>query len=251
MKTPRIIARMYQQFRRAAFPEEWYAQAKRYRGAHPNRVRACKKRCRLSKPDHYRAKGREYRATRYAYERKACIGDRTAIAAIYNRAVELCQWFNVEVDHIIPLAKGGAHASNNLQIIYAHENRRKNDSLNFYMSDPASISTVTTTSESTPQPRTWRHLTLSLLGIIIILIMWRWSVGHLYMLPAHSIAAFTSITTNAFYTISAILIFLITGHLLYNWSNATTAATTVASEVKESCERKIDPKDIPGADNVH
>ncbi len=120
---------MYQQFRRAAFPEEWYTQAKRYCEAHPERVRECKKQCRYKRPDHYRAKGREYRAIRRAIELMADVRDRPGIAKIYKRAGVLRQWFDVVVDHIIPLAKGGAHAPGNLQIIYRLENLHKNASL--------------------------------------------------------------------------------------------------------------------------
>jgi 5-methylcytosine-specific restriction endonuclease McrA len=53
------------------------------------------------------------------------------IEKIYVRAAELRQWFDVVVDHIIPLAKGGAHAPDNLQIIYAYENARKGTQLDY------------------------------------------------------------------------------------------------------------------------
>lgn len=53
------------------------------------------------------------------------------IQKIYLRAAELRQWFDVVVDHAIPLAKGGLHHPNNLQIIYDHENRKKGCRLDF------------------------------------------------------------------------------------------------------------------------
>jgi 5-methylcytosine-specific restriction endonuclease McrA len=62
----------------------------------------------------------------------------SAILKIYHRAQQLRQWFEVVVDHIIPLAKGGAHAAANLQIIYAYENQRKGDRLKY---EPAVIFT--------------------------------------------------------------------------------------------------------------
>jgi HNH endonuclease len=71
------------------------------------------------------AKHRAAQALRYARQRLATIGDLTDIAKVYERAAELRQWFEVEVDHIKPLAKGGTHEASNLQIIYAYENRRK------------------------------------------------------------------------------------------------------------------------------
>jgi hypothetical protein len=131
MTDVRILWRVYQQLRRAAFPKEWYAQAKRYREAHPARVRECKKQCRKTRLAHYQAKGREYRAIRRAIELTADVRDRPGIAKIYKRAGVLRQWFDVVVDHIIPLAKGGAHAPGNLQIIYRLENLHKNASLGY------------------------------------------------------------------------------------------------------------------------
>ncbi len=73
------------------------------------------------------AKNARWRAAR----RKARIGDIKAIAKIYARAREFRKWFKVEVDHIIPLSKGGAHSPENLQIIHAFENSRKKDRLNY------------------------------------------------------------------------------------------------------------------------
>lgn len=51
--------------------------------------------------------------------------DLRSIEKIYARARELRRWFNVVVDHIKPLIKGGPHAPSNLQIIYRSENERK------------------------------------------------------------------------------------------------------------------------------
>jgi 5-methylcytosine-specific restriction endonuclease McrA len=58
-------------------------------------------------------------------------GDQRAIRKIYERAAELRQWFDVVVDHIRPLAKGGAHSADNLQIIYRLENCSKGTRLDF------------------------------------------------------------------------------------------------------------------------
>lgn len=74
---------------------------------------------------------RAHEALRRARKRNAAIGDFSAIARIYARARELRQWFDVVVDHIIPLAKGGAHAPGNLQIIYRLENLSKGTRLDF------------------------------------------------------------------------------------------------------------------------
>jgi 5-methylcytosine-specific restriction endonuclease McrA len=77
----------------------------------------------------------EYRSAkegkRRAMKRNVTVGDLTAIAKIYERAKEWRQWFDVVVDHIIPLIKGGTHEASNLQIIYGFDNARKHDSLTY------------------------------------------------------------------------------------------------------------------------
>ena len=86
--------------------------------------------------------------------------------------------------------------------------------------------------------RPWQRTTLSVFGIFIIQLTWRWAVGHLYTLPSTSITAFTSITNNSMYTVSAIVIFMVTGKLIYDWKNQTV------SEVKEISTPRVDPKDV-------
>lgn len=108
----------------------------------------------------------------------------------------------------------------------------------------------------TPPPKSWHRLALSLLGISIIASMWVGAVAYIFRLPPDKLAAFTSVTTNSLYTIAAIVIFMVTGRLVYEWQNTTSAVTTVVSEAKsliekkEIIERRVDPKDIPGADGV-
>lgn len=72
--------------------------------------------------------------------------------------------------------------------------------------------------------KSWRRLTLSVLGIAIVAANWRWAVAHLYTLPEHSIAVFASITNNAAYVIGAIVIFMVTGTLVYDWRNRTMSS---------------------------
>lgn len=55
----------------------------------------------------------------------------SAVRNIYLRCAELRKWFNVVVDHKIPLAKGGIHKSANLQIIYRSENGSKGDKMDY------------------------------------------------------------------------------------------------------------------------
>lgn len=68
---------------------------------------------------------------RRARKKKAAISDLPQIKKIYARAAELRQWFDVVVDHIIPLAKSGAHSPENLQIIYRKENGEKGIRLDY------------------------------------------------------------------------------------------------------------------------
>lgn len=79
--------------------------------------------------------------------------------------------------------------------------------------------------------RTWQRLALSLFGIVIVAANWRWAVNHLYTLPEHSIAAFTSITNNAAYVIGAIVVFMITGRLITDWK--TSAFTNLFSRSED------------------
>ena len=57
--------------------------------------------------------------------------DLTAIKLIYKQCVEITEQTGVphEVDHIIPLSKGGLHHQDNLQIITRDENRKKGDKI--------------------------------------------------------------------------------------------------------------------------
>lgn len=75
----------------------------------------------------------------------------------------------------------------------------------------------------TQQKRTWQRFILSLAGVILIAAMWRWAVMHLYVLPVATLAAFTTITVNTQYTVSAIIIFMVTGRLIYEWKLNTVS----------------------------
>jgi hypothetical protein len=85
----------------------------------------------------------------------------------------------------------------------------------------------------------WTRLILSLAGIGVILLCWRWAVNHLYSLPDPALPVFQSITNNAFYTIAALLIFAITGKLVWDWKNSTASTAEAAIEViREKREEK-------------
>ena len=91
------------------------------------------------------------------------------------------------------------------------------------------------------KPRTpWQRLTLSLLGIIIVVLCWRWAVCHLYTLPESSLPVFGSLTTNAFYVIGSIVIFMVTGRLVYEWANRTSSQFVgEAQSLTENSTQKI------------
>jgi hypothetical protein len=72
-----------------------------------------------------RARRTAIQMKRTVLRRSVTVGDLTEIAKVYERAQWWRQWFNVAVDHIVPLARNGIHEVSNLQIIYAHENLAK------------------------------------------------------------------------------------------------------------------------------
>lgn len=82
---------------------------------------------RLAFPEQQRLRAVKRRALEY----NSKFGNQKAIYQIYNRAKKLRQWFDVVVDHKIPLSKGGAHSENNLQIIYRNENLHKGSRLDY------------------------------------------------------------------------------------------------------------------------
>ncbi len=113
--------------RRERYPiirEKRRAQLRRWAVNNPSKVREKMKRW-------YDKRGTIYHSMRRALKRSVTVGDLTAIEVIYERAKELRQWFDVAVDHIIPLARGGTHEATNLQIIYAFENRAKSANVNY------------------------------------------------------------------------------------------------------------------------
>lgn len=106
---------------------------------------------------------------------------------------------------------------------------------------PGKLVKTTTTQTPTVTKGPWQRLALSLLGIGIIYLVWERSTNHLYSLPDHSIAAFTSLSTNVFYSIAVIVVFAITGKLVWDWKNST-AQTVVetAQHISQDIKQKID-----------
>lgn len=130
-QNPKIAAATSTRWRRK-HPHQAYLRTKRWRKNNPEiylaGVRRRSKRYRQKYPERKRAECAKRRALKHL----VTIGDLTEIAKIYARSYELRrQGFNVNVDHIIPLSKGGAHSPDNLQIISAFENNRKFNSLTY------------------------------------------------------------------------------------------------------------------------
>lgn len=96
------------------------------------------------------------------------------------------------------------------------------------------------------KPIVSQRFLISLIGIILVQLSWRWSVAHLYTLPPDALAGFVSITTNTLYITGAIVIFMVTGRLVYDWKMGTNQIQEVASKAatikEEITERIIKPK---------
>jgi hypothetical protein len=88
----------------------------------------------------------------------------------------------------------------------------------------------------------WQRLVLSIAGILTIEASWRWAVAHLYTLPPEAIAGFVTITTNSFYVIGSIVIFMVTGKMIYEWKLNTAQVQEVSSETMEVIKKSIKPK---------
>jgi hypothetical protein len=87
-----------------------------------------------------------------------------------------------------------------------------------------------------------QRLVVSLIGIALIQASWRWAVEHLYTLPEIALAGFVTITTNTLYVTGAIVIFLVTGRMVYDWKMGTSQVQEVVSSVarvKQDISEKI------------
>ena len=82
-----------------------------------------------------------------------------------------------------------------------------------------------------------QRLIVSIIGIALIQASWRWAVEHLYTLPESAFAGFVTITTNTLYVTGAIVIFLVTGRMVYDWKIRTNQVQEVASSVEQLTEK--------------
>lgn len=123
--------KIYQKMWRRANPEAVRRIWRKSRAKHKDKINEYKRKWRQTaagKQEAYKTN-----CTRRARKLKAVPEnvDLGAIARVYTRAAELRRWFAIEVDHIIPLSRGGLHEASNLQIIYKIDNMKKHNSLGF------------------------------------------------------------------------------------------------------------------------
>lgn len=95
---------------------------------------------------------------------------------------------------------------------------------------------------STSMP--WQRIILSLVGIVIVFTIWERATAHLYSLPITSVTAFTSITNNSLYVVAALVLWFVTGKLIYDWKNSTVSQVIQEAKTitEEKTERTIPPK---------
>ena len=81
-----------------------------------------------------------------------------------------------------------------------------------------------------------QRLIISLIGIALIQASWRWAVAHLYTLPEIALAGFVTITTNTLYVTGAIVVFLVTGRMVYDWKMGTSQVQQILGNVSHAKE---------------
>jgi hypothetical protein len=87
-----------------------------------------------------------------------------------------------------------------------------------------------------------QRLVVSLVGIAVIQASWKWATEHFYSLPPESFAGFVTITTNAMYVTGAIVVFMVTGRMVYDWRVGTNQVQEVVStitKVKQDISEKV------------
>ena len=85
-----------------------------------------------------------------------------------------------------------------------------------------------------------QRLIVSLVGIGLIQASWRWAIAHLYTLPDVALAGFVTITTNAMYVTGAIVVFMVTGRMVYDWKMGTNQVQEVVSSVAKVKEEIVE-----------
>lgn len=76
-----------------------------------------------------------------------------------------------------------------------------------------------------------QRLVVSLVGIAVIQASWKWATEHFYSLPPEAFAGFVTITTNSMYVTGAIVVFMVTGRMVYDWKMGTSQIQEVVSNI--------------------
>jgi acetyl-CoA carboxylase carboxyltransferase component len=96
------------------------------------------------------------------------------------------------------------------------------------------------------KPAVSQRLVISIFGISIVQLSWKWAAGHFYSLPPEAFAGFVTITTNSMYVTGAIVVFMVTGRMVYDWKLGTNQVQQVSGMVskirEEIVERTPKPK---------
>lgn len=85
-----------------------------------------------------------------------------------------------------------------------------------------------------------QRLVVSLVGIAVIQASWKWATEHFYSLPPEAFAGFVTITTNAMYVTGAIVVFMVTGRMVYDWKVGTNQVQEVVSSVAKVKEEIVE-----------
>ena len=85
-----------------------------------------------------------------------------------------------------------------------------------------------------------QRLVVSLVGIAVIQASWKWATLHFYSLPPEAFAGFVTITTNAMYVTGAIVVFMVTGRMVYDWKVGTNQVQEVVSSVAKVKEEIVE-----------
>jgi hypothetical protein len=85
-----------------------------------------------------------------------------------------------------------------------------------------------------------QRLVVSLVGIAVIQASWRWATEHFYSLPPEAFAGFVTITANSMYVTGAIVVFMVTGRMVYDWKMGTSQVQEVVSSVAKVKEEIVE-----------